>query len=101
MCLLYSELEQTRDRVPYGYAMLANKVEPVPRVLSPRSCWDHERSARRESPEYVIHAQVKTQRRESKHTVVGSQPNTGIDVEDCVDRSAVVEHHAFRHSGRT
>ena len=61
------------------------------------ACWvwkDH-LAADREQTENVIDRQIKTERRNSQHFVLGRNSKAHVDVADRHHRHAMFDHHTF------
>ncbi len=93
-------VQQGRYAVPQGNAVFIDQLAPQRRVATLLVVDQHQRSTCAEYAEDVIHRQVKMQRRQRQHTVLGADRVALADVHAGVQGALMADHHALGFTGR-
>ncbi len=101
LCRLLSEhLHQRRHRIPHRHALRLDARRPVVGIAALGGLGEDDRAPRRQGAEDVVDREVERQRGERQHAVLRPDAEAVVHVEDGVDRTAMVDHHALGMAGR-
>ena len=99
--LIHEQLQQRGHRIPEGDSFGKNQFSPVIRVVGEIRGGHHNGSARRQQSEHVVHRKIEAEPGNGEDAVLRADSESLVDVEDGVQRAAVVDHHALGNTRGT